>query len=213
MDFDLQKYRAHIAKKLMNNTAKTAIIDNVKKSGAMRRFNDVNVSPDISDHENESVDGGKMDYVKRLKESIGKKSKKPSENVEGGKFSFKKAFKSVGKTIEHTANDVGKTALKTGANLAGKDLGQYVYNGIKEAGKGFAEYAPAVAEDAGLAVESNPELLLLAAGLDPPKRKSTKKTISAKERSRLDLVKKLMERYNISLPEASKMIKDKNLKY
>ena len=64
-------------------------------------------------------------------------------------------------------------------------------------------------EVAGETVAENPELVLLAAGM---KKKRTRR-VSEKEMNRHKLIRQLMDKYDISLCEASKIIKQKNLKY
>lgn len=124
-----------------------------------------------------------------------------------------KSLKHIGKSI---GNDLGKgakivkdTAIKTGATMAGKEAGTYLYNGLKEAGKTAMEYAPEIAEDAGMTVAENPELLLMAAGMEKVKKEKRPRKVSDKEKRRHALVSKLMSKHNISLPEASQLIKSK----
>jgi hypothetical protein len=79
-----------------------------------------------------------------------------------------------------------------------------------EAGKSMLSSAPVIGEEAGMAVAENPELLMLAAGM-----KKVKKTriVSEKEKRRHVLVKKIMQKQGVSLPEASNFIKSNNIKY
>lgn len=240
MDLDLLKYRQMIGQKLRDQADKKVQIDKKVERGKLN--NSVclkpNMKPNIKqmvDNESDSdsgsesdidlkdIAGGKFNFIKSVKKA-GKSINdeiKPEAKVnveEGGKFNLGKSFKKMGKSISKDVNTGAKimkdTAIKTGASLAGKEAGEYLYSGLKEAGKSVMNYAPEIAEDAGVAVAENPELLLLAAGI-AKKEKKVKKThkVSDKEKKRHALVSKLMKQHGISLPEASKLIKSKNINY
>jgi hypothetical protein len=234
---DLQKYREMIGKKLLDQIDRKIAVDKKIERGNVGHIkvknpinnkvkvqsdSEIDLSSDSADSadsdsgsdSDSDMEGGKLDFVKSVKKA-GKKMVKE----EGGKFSFKK----MGKSLKHVGNEIGKdvkkgakmvkdTAVKTGAQMAGKEAGEYLYNGIKQAGKDFMQYAPEVAEDAGMTVAENPELLL-AAGVEKEKKPKRTRNVSDRERKRHAMVRKVMQKYGVSLPEASKMIKTKNIKY
>jgi len=244
MQLDLSKYRQHIAQRLTANAYHQAQIDEKIANGEnieggkikMPKFlkdvgNEIvkdvkstaktagkemlkqgvnNLKNDIKQGVmNSAVEGGKMEYMDDIKKSADK-----MEEVKGGKFSLGKVFKSVGNDIKKGANEIKNTAIKTGAQKLGKEAGEYVYNGVKEAGKKFMEATPEMemgAEEAGMTVAENPELLMVAAGMEKPKKRT--RTVTDEQKRRSAKVRELMHKHGISLPEASKYIKQNNIKY
>jgi hypothetical protein len=214
MNLDLIKYRQMIAKKLRDQTDKNVQVDQkIAKGSNMNnirnnvRYLTPNMPTKHVQNENNAVQDSDSDSDSEL----------DWDAIKGGKFNFVKSIKKAGKSF---GNDLGKgakivkdTAIKTGATMAGKDAGQYLYNGLNEAGKDVMNYAPEIAEDAGMTVAENPELLLMAAGMEKVKKEKRPCKISDKEKKRHALVKQLMSKHNISLPEASKLIKSKNIQY
>lgn len=224
MNMDLIKYRQMIGKKLRDQIDNNVQVDRKMAQGANAN-NNVRMKND-SDSESEldlkAIQGGKFNFIKDIKKagkSIGNQAN-VNVAVSGGKVNVGKALKHLGNSI---GKDIGKgvkvfkdTAISTGANLAGKEAGEYLYSGLKDAGKSIMNYAPEIGEEAGMAVAENPELLLMAAGMEKVKKEKKEKrprTVSEKEKRRHALVSKLMIKYNMSLPEASKLIKSKNLQY
>lgn len=123
--------------------------------------------------------------------------------VQGGKMHFVKSMKKLGK-------DFGQSMKKVGIQEVTKTLAQegvkYAKNNIGSMISGAESVLP---EALPIAEESAP-LLLMAAGMNKPKR--TRK-VSEKERRRHDLVRKLMSKHGCSLAEASSHIKENNIQY
>jgi ABC-type phosphate transport system permease subunit len=94
-------------------------------------------------------------------------------------------------------DEAGKTIGREGIKLAAKTA----YNGAKSflTSSAIPAIETAAAEAAPVAVEAAP--LLLAAGV---KRKTT---------ARHELIKKIMKKKHMTLPQASKYIKENKLKY
>lgn len=227
MNMDLIKYRQMIGKKLRDQVDKNVQVDRriAQGSNTGNIRNNVRFKND-SDTESEldlnAIKGGKFNFIKDIKKAGKSIQNQAPVNVavSGGKIN-------VGKSLKHLGNSIGKdlgkgakmfkdTAIKTGATMAGKEAGEYLYSGLKEAGKNMMNYAPEIAEEAGMTVAENPELLLAAAGMQKVKKEKKEKRprkVSDKEKRRHALVSKLMIKYNISLPEASKLIKSKNMQY
>jgi hypothetical protein len=229
MEFDIQKYRQMIGKKLIDQVDKQVAVDrklidrkkskdsdfaikpNVKKIVA--QYNSDSDSDSDSDINLKAIAGGKFNFIKSIKNAS--KEPKTVENVsKGGKIHIGKSLKNIGhsivKDVSKGATIIKDTAIKTGANMAGKEAGEYLYNGLKEAGKSMLSSAPVIGEEAGMAVAENPELLMLAAGMEKVKKT---RIVSEKEKRRHVLVKKIMKKQGVSLPEASNFIKSNNIKY
>ena len=186
---DLMKYRKYIANKILDDYNQNAIKTRQMDNGAYKPQRKGLVKGQVvADVDTDDMIGGKFHFVKSLKS----------------------AGKSIGKDAVKVANTTKNVALKTGASLAGKEAGTYIYNGLKEAGQSAMQYAPEIGEEAGMTVAENPELLMMAAGMKKPKQK---RQLSQKQLNRNKLVKALMDKHGISLPEASKYVKDHNLNY
>jgi xanthosine utilization system XapX-like protein len=123
--------------------------------------------------------------------------------IVGGKFNLGKSLKKVGKSVANGVKKVGSIAasplIGATAGVVGKYAGEQLVNGLKSMGTNALAAALEIGETA-----------LMAAGMN--KQKKTR-SLSQKEKNRHQLVKQLMAKHNISLPEASKMIKARNLKY
>ncbi len=139
---------------------------------------------DIKDINN--FNGG--NFIKSIK-----RVEKPSIKKEGG--DIKSAFKKAGRQLKKAVVDeAGKTIGREGVKLGAKTL----YNGAKS----YLLPAVETAATEALPVAETAAPLLLAAGVR--KRKVT---------ARHELIKKVMKKKNMTLPQASKYIKDNKLKY
>ncbi len=144
-----------------------------------------------SDEDIKGVSGG--NFIKSIK----KVEKPSSKNAEGG--DIKNAFKKAGRQLKKSVVDeAGKTIGREGVKFAGKTL----YNGAKSFLTSSAVPALETAAAEAIPVAETAAPLLLAAGVR--KRKVT---------SRHELIKKVMKKKNMTLPQASKYIKDNKLKY
>jgi hypothetical protein len=120
----------------------------------------------------------------------------------GGRFNFIKSMKHLGNSMKNEGVKLGKDALKTGID-AGKQIAKSkLKNYAMDAAKGLVAASPEMEEAA--------PLLLMAAGMKKPRKK---REVSQREKNRHELIRMLMKKYDCSLAEASKHIKEKNLKY
>jgi hypothetical protein len=116
--------------------------------------------------------------------------------------SLKKIGKSVGKVVVPLATDVGKNIVK---NIATKKGQAYIE---KQLAKYAAEALPVVEEAA--------PLLLAAAGRKVGRTSGGKVSggiVGDRRSARASLVKKIMREHGVSLPEASKYIKENGIEY
>jgi hypothetical protein len=107
--------------------------------------------------------------------------------------SFKKGLKSVGKVVMPIAKDVGKTVIREATPIVKDIASKYTRDQLA---KFLTKEALPVAE------ETAP--LLLAAG---------RRQVSDKMKRRAMLVKKIMREHGMSLPEASRYVKEQGMKY
>lgn len=137
-----------------------------------------------------------------------------AKDLFGGKFHFvkslEKAGKSAKKDLSNTASTIKNVGLKTVGTLAGKEIGTYAYNGLKDMGKSLMQAAPEI--ETGLvesapALEEAAPLMLMAAGIRKPRKKSEK------EMRRHELIRLLMKKHGMTLAQASKTIKERNMEY
>lgn len=230
MDLDLMKYRQMIAKRLQDNVRKQSEVDKHIETGGFcdsdsessiniddiraGRFNFAQGVKYAKKESSPLVKPPRKIVKKKLADIIEIKANNNNDHIpEGGKFHF---VKSLNKAVKSIGNE-GAKDLKTGANLVkqevikqgAKEAGQYLYSGMKEAGKDFMTYAPEVAEGAATTAAENPELMLLAAGMKEKKPRK-KRNLSESEKQRHSLIKQYMQKYGVSLPEASSMLKKKN---
>ena len=233
MEFNLKQYRKKISEKLIDDIKNKNLIDNniqqgKKQVNKMKKQTDKNIK--LYEDKFEEPTQQKLNMIKRnvrrqtqrvndYLESDDEGNDTENENLyQGGKIHFLKSLKKVGKTMSKDLNTAGKTfkntAIKTGATLAGQEAGTYLYNGLKTVGKTIANNAAAFGEEAlPIAEAYGPEIAeaaVVAAGMKKPKQKRQQ---SQKQINRGLLIKKLMNKHNISLPEASQIIKANNLKY
>ncbi len=142
-----------------------------------------------SDEDIKDIKGG--NFIKSIK-----RVEKPSlkqDKQEGGDLNalLKKTGRQLKKAV---VDEAGKTIGREGVKLGAKTL----YNGAKS----YLLPAVETAATEALPVAETAAPLLLAAGVR--KRKVT---------SRHELIKKVMKKKNMTLPQASKYIKDNKLKY
>jgi hypothetical protein len=110
--------------------------------------------------------------------------------------SLKKIGKSVGKVVVPLATDVGKNIVK---NIATKQGQAYIE---KQLAKYAAEALPVIEETAPLLLAAGRKVGRVSGGLVRDRRSA-----------RASLVKKIMKEHGVSLPEASKYIKEHGLEY
>jgi hypothetical protein len=122
--------------------------------------------------------------------------------VKGGKFHFAKSMKSFGKSVGNTASELGSATKKAGIQIAAKEIATEGIKQIKNYGSQMMSTGAEVLPEA-LPVE------VLAAGIKQRRRR----IISPKEANRHALIRNLMNKYNCTLAEASKHIKENNLNY
>ena len=106
--------------------------------------------------------------------------------------SLKKGLKSVGRVVMPIAKDVGKTVIREATPIVKDIASKYTRDQLA---KFLTKEALPIAE------ESAP--LLLASG----------RQVSDKMKRRAMLVKKMMREHSMSLPEASRYIKEQGIKY
>jgi hypothetical protein len=111
----------------------------------------------------------------------------------GGKIHFAKSMKKFGKSLGNTVGNIAKQGVN--------ELKQEGINQLKDYGRQMLTEAPEMLETEAP--------MLLAAGI---KQKRTRK-VSQKESNRHALIRQLMSKHKCSLAEASKHIKQNNLKY
>jgi hypothetical protein len=128
-----------------------------------------------------------------------------SDIEEGGKIHFMKSFKKLGDVVKNTGSEIADTAKKAGLNAVSKEVANQATSAVKSLAKNAMTYAPEI--ELG-AEESAP--LLLAAGMKKPRKR---REVSQKEKNRHALIRSLMNKHGVSLAEASKHIKQNNLKY
>ena len=124
-----------------------------------------------------------------------------------------KTMKHIGKSVAKDLGKVGKAVKNSAIKSGSEELGKYVYNGLKTFGSEALPVAEAYGPEVG-------EAALLAAGLPDEKpekkpRKPRKPTPQTeKQKRRQALVKHLMNKHGVSLPETSALIKKhNNMKY
>ena len=194
---DLKKYRKHIASKLLA---------------------DIRVQANKA----KSIENGSYHPNKPIKQQHVKYAQPPTINeddddddddeIEGGKFHFMRTMKHIGKSVAKDLGKVGKAVKNSAIKSGSEELGKYVYNGLKTFGSEALPVAEAYGPEVG-------EAALLAAGLPDEKpekkpRKPRKPTPQTeKQKRRQALVKHLMNKHGVSLPEASAIIKKHNMKY
>lgn len=131
-----------------------------------------------------------------------------NKNEKGGNLNFKK----IGKTFKNVGNDIKnetqKIATKELSKQAFKQIGKQFNNGLNMTKEYLQnEVAPALENIGEEALPILEEVPLMAAGI------KKKKSLSQKMINRNELIKKIMYKFNYSLPEASRYIKEHNLKY
>ena len=122
------------------------------------------------------------------------------ETTRGGSLksvgkSLKKGLKSVGKVAVPILKNVGKTVIKEATPVVKDIASKYTRDQLA---KFLMKEAIPVAEEAAP--------LLLAAGRKP-------RMVSDKMKRRAALVRKIMKEHSMSLPEASKYIKENDMEY
>lgn len=154
----------------------------------------------------------KMKATSRMaikQESSGESSDESSSDdetepaIQGGKIHFVKSMKKFGKDFGTSLKQAGikeatNAIAKEGVDFAKKNIGSLISG------------AEAVLPEALPIAEEAAPLMLMAAGMKKPKR--TRK-VSDKEKRRHELVRKLMNKHNCSLAEASSFIKENNIQY
>jgi hypothetical protein len=153
-----------------------------------------------------------------------KKRGRPKKEIDGGKFNFINALKDVGRkvapiakevavpVIKEVAKDSLKSMLTSGAGIEKKkrgrpkkqvDGGKFNFlNALKDVGREVGPIAKDIAVPIikDVAKDSLKSMLTSGAGIKK----------SRKPNKRNELIKVVMEKYNISLPKASKLIKTHN---
>lgn len=122
--------------------------------------------------------------------------------VTGGKFNFIKSMKHLGRDIAHSVR-------KAGIQKIGKEIADVGVNQLKKIGTNLLSTAETVAPEVA---EEGAEVapLAVAAGMKKPRKK---RVASQKEKNRHELIRQLMKEYGCTLPEASRYIKENNLRY
>jgi len=110
--------------------------------------------------------------------------------------SLKKIGKSVGKVVVPLATDVGKNIVK---NIATKQGQAYIE---KQLAKYAAEALPVIEETAPLLLAAGRKVGRVSGGM-----------VNDRRSARASLVRKIMKEHGVSLPEASKYIKEHGLEY
>jgi hypothetical protein len=204
MSDELKRYKKQIKDELMNGLHNQADIQRrVESGGAIPRTKAVKkvrkgicsmcqrLCPSCSggghDSDNDS-DGGNEIIGGNRHAGLVKTFKKMGHSI-----SHNKLVKGVGKELLHTGKAVGTAVV----NEAKKEGTKYALNGLKDLALGATE-----------TVATNPELLLLAAGVKKPKQK---RAPSEKQKRRHSLIRELMKEHHCSLAEASSHIKQHNL--
>lgn len=223
---DLESYRDHIMRELMNGVDKS-----VRKNRKVAKgdFHIPILASEVSSIRNRKMPellpkGNKAElpdlrkFMKRTKETTVHNASTPfiktsnsddesDPHIYGGSFvkSLKHFGIQLGKetskaTIKIGANELGKSIVNTA-----KDVGTSIKNGAVD----MMNQAPAVAEEALPVAEEVGEIapLALAGGM------KKKRQVSEKMKRRGELIKKIMKKYGCSLAEASKHIKEHDLKY
>ncbi|RZK47908.1 MAG: hypothetical protein EOO99_11980 [Pedobacter sp.] len=114
--------------------------------------------------------------------------------IVGGKFNFVKSISKFGK-------DMGKTINNEVIKQGSKEIVKSGMNFAKDGIKNFMKVAPEA--------EAEAPMMLMAAGV---KKKRTRK-MGQRELNRQKLIREIMIKYSVTLPEASKLIKENNLSY
>jgi len=166
-----------------------------------------------SENSDDEVIGGsiKMPTMKQTTNVVKKAMKKAHEieqevedhipnQVTGGKFHFAKSMKKFGSELgtgikKAGIAEVSKEVAKQGMQFAKDNVGKLL-SGAEAAAPELAEEAP---------------LLMMAAGME--KKPKRTRQVSAKEKNRHALIRKLMNEHGCTLAEASKHIKANNLNY
>jgi hypothetical protein len=205
---ELQRYKEQIRNELLSGVKKSIKKDNMLAGGELRSERrpmprkKVMDSPGLCQRCLRRLDKQSVP-IQNMGGDISDES--DSDEEEGGKIHFMKSFKKLGDTVKHTGSEIAETAKKAGLNAVAKEVANQATSAVKTVAKNAMTYAPEI--ELG-AEESAP--LLLAAGLKRPRKR---REISQKEKSRHALIRSLMNKHGISLAEASKHIKQNNLKY
>ena len=222
---DLKQYKQHIRDQLLHGVKNQIEIDKRIQDGVKlkgkgikpKQTEDLDIFSDLPIRARKP--GGLLNpkLAKKVREL--QKSAIPTinmdddnEEIHGGKFNFVKSISHATKDIGNVAKTASKAVVNEVIKQGSKEAGKAIVESAKTTAKGFMASAPELAtagEVAGETVAENPELVLLAAGM---KKKRTRR-VSEKEMNRHKLIRQLMDKYDISLCEASKIIKQKNLKY
>lgn len=196
----LQNQQHHMIEKMHSHEPKQIMMEGHVSSG---RIND-----GYGSDEDESV-GGSMMLKIPMKKGIRKAMKKAHvieeeeksdpEEFEGGKFHFVKSMKHFGK-------ELGTGLKKAGISEVSKEVAKAGVKFVKDnAGKLLT-----TVEEAAPILEEEAPLALMAAGMSKPKRS---RQVSEKEKNRHALIRKLIKEHDCTLAEASKYIKENNIKY
>ena len=206
MSDDLKRYKKQIKDELMNGLHSQMHSEKTIQSGGSAAI-------DVPHAKMKKIRKGVCSMCKKLCPSCNASHDSDSDNddseneiIGGGSKSFVHSMKKLGHSISH--NKIVKGAVK-GIVKTGKQVGTAVANEAKKEGTKFVVNGlKDMAMGATGAVATNPELLLLAAGVKKPKQK---RVLSEKQKRRHALIRELMKENHCSLAEASSHIKQHNL--
>ena len=208
---DLKQYKTMIKDKILEDVKKQSEKEHKLATGTYNNVHNAEQYKQVA-HEIEKVTPVK----KKTKQKVKKMNKNEemedisdaNDEMEGGKIHFLKHMQKFG----NSALNFGKKAGKAISNEVIKQGAQQVGKYAIEAGKDFLSAAPEIAETVGAeSLEYAP--LLLAAGVEKPMKVKRKRQLSEKEKRRHALVRKIMSEKSLSLPQASKYIKENNINY
>ncbi len=171
------------------------------------------------------VGGAKKSQEAKEAKAIGEQYAKhilQSQGMKGGSFwkDFKKGFDSVIKPVAKVAKVASKSFGKEGA--IAKDVIEAVGYGSQTGGNFWGDFTKGfnsvIKPVSGVVKAAAPALgpygMAASVGLNAlgyGKKPKQKRTLSAKQQKRNALVRELMKKYNLTLPEASRYIKENNL--
>lgn len=212
---DLKKYRENIRNELLQGVNQQAVKQTLMKTGNYAKKTTkkhVDLVEDEIKRVRQPMKRAKPSAIIYNSDSDGETSVE-SMPVIGGKMPGIKSLKKLGSDIvkgsKSAANDLASGTKKVVIATAAKELGTNIYSGLKSGAQSLMSEAPIAAEEA-LPVAEAAAPLLLAAGVKKPRKK---RVVSEKEQRRHALIRKLMQKHNCSLAEASNHIKKNNINY